>query len=102
MMPVILLTVRIWALFWKTSSFLIVPQASNLEFSLSGNGMDHLEGPMSRHSTSFEAESEVPAEQALPAPNSKPDQAVEPVPAPPVPRTGRFRRLLLAGAAVAV
>jgi membrane fusion protein (multidrug efflux system) len=61
---------------------------------------------MSRHSTSFEAESEVSAETVeglLPEPNPLPNPGVNPVPAaiPPAKPTGRFRRLLLAGAAAA-
>ena len=61
---------------------------------------------MSRHSTNFEAEREVSAEtaQQLPAEqNSQPNPTISPVPAP-VPAakpTGRLRRLLLAGVAVA-
>jgi membrane fusion protein (multidrug efflux system) len=60
---------------------------------------------MSRHSNTFEAESQVPAEAAgnlLAEPNSKPDQVVELVPATPAPPANRLRRLLLAGTAVAV
>jgi membrane fusion protein (multidrug efflux system) len=61
---------------------------------------------MSRHSTSFEAERDVPAETAqelLAEPNPQPDPTVDPVPAPiPAAKpTGRLRRLLLAGVAVA-
>jgi membrane fusion protein, multidrug efflux system len=61
---------------------------------------------MSRHSTTFEAESKVPAESAdelLAESNSQANQAVNPVPATvtPAKSTGRVRRLLLAGAAVA-
>jgi membrane fusion protein (multidrug efflux system) len=61
---------------------------------------------MSRHSTSFEAEREVPAEtvQELRAePNPQPNPQVNPVPVtvPAAKPTGRLRRLLLAGAAVA-
>ena len=57
---------------------------------------------MSRHSTSFEAERQVPAEaaqQLLAEPNPKPVQVVEPAPA--AKPAGRLRRLLLAGVAVA-
>ncbi len=61
---------------------------------------------MSRHSTSFEAEREVSAETAqelLEVPNPQPNPAVSAVPAsvPAAKPTGRLRRLLLAGAAVA-
>jgi membrane fusion protein (multidrug efflux system) len=61
---------------------------------------------MSRHSTSFEAERQVSAETVeglLPEPNPLPNPGVNPVPAaiPPAKPTGRFRRLLLAGAAAA-
>jgi membrane fusion protein (multidrug efflux system) len=61
---------------------------------------------MSRHSTAFEAEREVRAEvaQALTEePNPQLDSTVSPVPVtvPAVKPTGRLRRLLLAGAAVA-
>jgi membrane fusion protein (multidrug efflux system) len=61
---------------------------------------------MSRHSTAFEAEREIPAETARELrlePNLQLDPAVNPVPAP-VPTaqpSGRLRRLLLAGVAVA-
>src|ERR1700744_15434 len=57
---------------------------------------------MSRHSTSFEAEREVSAETAqklVEAPNSQPNPTVNPVTQPKP--TGRLRRLLLAGVAVA-
>jgi membrane fusion protein (multidrug efflux system) len=61
---------------------------------------------MSRHSTSFEAERPVSAETAhelLAEPNPLSDPAVSPVPVaePAAKPTGRFRRVLLAGAAVA-
>ena len=61
---------------------------------------------MSRHSTSFEAEREVSAETAqelLEGPNPEPNPSVSAVPAtvPAAKPTGRLRRLLLAGAAVA-
>jgi membrane fusion protein (multidrug efflux system) len=61
---------------------------------------------MSRHSTAFEAEREVSAETAkelLPEPNPPSNLAVNPVPAtvPATRSTGRFRRLLLVGAAAA-
>jgi membrane fusion protein (multidrug efflux system) len=61
---------------------------------------------MSRHSTSFEAEREVSAESAqelLEGPNPEPNPSVSAVPAtvPAAKPTGRLRRLLLAGAAVA-
>jgi membrane fusion protein (multidrug efflux system) len=61
---------------------------------------------MSRHSTSFEAEREVSAEtaqQLVPEPNSLSNPGVNAVPVtiPPAKPTGGFRRLLLAGAAVA-
>jgi membrane fusion protein, multidrug efflux system len=60
---------------------------------------------MSRHSTAFEADRPAPAEtvQDLRAPaNPKPDQANETAAAPQAAVKGRFRRLLMAGAAVAV
>jgi membrane fusion protein (multidrug efflux system) len=61
---------------------------------------------MSRHSTSFEAEREVPAEtvqELLTEPNPQPNPPVNPVPVtmPAAKPNGRLRRLLLAGAAVA-
>src|SRR5215813_5655965 len=58
---------------------------------------------MSRHSTTFEAERPVPAETALEAPNPLSEPALSPVPAtvPAAKPTGRLRRLLLAGVAVA-
>ena len=61
---------------------------------------------MSRHSTSFEAEREVPVEtvqQLLPEPNSQSNPTVNPVPVtvPAAKPAGRLRRLLLAGVAVA-
>jgi membrane fusion protein (multidrug efflux system) len=59
---------------------------------------------MSRHSTTFEAEHEVSAESAqelLTEPNLQPNPAVNPVTIPPAKPTGRLRRLLLAGVAVA-
>src|SRR5581483_5076434 len=61
---------------------------------------------MSRHSTSFDAEREVPAgtvQELLAEPNPQPNPAVNPVPAtvPAAKSTGGLRRLLLAGAAVA-
>ena len=61
---------------------------------------------MSRHSTSFEAEREVSTESAqelLEGPNPQPNPSVSPVPVtvPAAKPTGRLRRLLLAGAAVA-
>ena len=61
---------------------------------------------MSRHSTSFEAAREVSAETAqelLEGPNPEPNPSVSAVPvtAPAAKPTGRLRRLLLAGAAVA-
>jgi membrane fusion protein (multidrug efflux system) len=64
------------------------------------------EGIMSHHSTSFEAERDVPAEAAqelLAEPNPLPNPAVNPVPVTvPAPKpTGRLRRLLLAGVAIA-
>ncbi len=61
---------------------------------------------MSRHSTSFEAEREVSTESAqelLEGPNPQPNPSVSAVPVtvPAAKPTGRLRRLLLAGAAVA-
>ena len=61
---------------------------------------------MSRHSTSFEAEREVSVEtvqQLLPEPNPQSNPPVNPVPAtvPAAKPSGRLRRLLLAGVAVA-
>src|SRR5215813_11236459 len=61
---------------------------------------------MSRHSTSFEADREVSdetAQELLKEANPQPDQAVTPVTAaaPAAKPTGRLRRLLLAGVAVA-
>jgi len=61
---------------------------------------------MSRHSTSFEAERQVPAEVAqelLAEPDPLSNPAVNPVPLnlPAAKSTGRFRRLVLAGAALA-
>jgi len=61
---------------------------------------------MSRHSTAFEAEREVPSESAqelLEAPNSLSNPAVDPAPVtmPAAKPPGRLRRLLLAGPAVA-
>jgi membrane fusion protein (multidrug efflux system) len=61
---------------------------------------------MSRHSTSFEAAREVSAETAqelLEGPNPEPNPSVSDVPVtmPAAKPTGRLRRLLLAGAAVA-
>jgi membrane fusion protein (multidrug efflux system) len=61
---------------------------------------------MSRHSTSFEAEREVPAEtgqELLTEPNPQPNPPVNPVPVtmPAAKPNGRLRRLLLAGAAFA-
>ena len=59
---------------------------------------------MSRHSTSFQAECEVPVEsvqQLLPEPNSQANPSVSPVPAPVAKPTGRLRRVLLTGVAVA-
>ena len=61
---------------------------------------------MSRHSASFEAERKVPAEVAqelLAEPNPLPNPAVNPIPVtvPAAKSTGRFRRLLLAGVAIA-
>jgi membrane fusion protein, multidrug efflux system len=60
---------------------------------------------MSRHSTSFEPERPVPAEvaQELLAANNKDEAATPaPLPAAPVARKGAFRRILLAGTAVAL
>jgi membrane fusion protein, multidrug efflux system len=61
---------------------------------------------MSRHSTAFEAEREVSAEtaeqlRAEPNPPSNPTVSPVPVPVPAARPTGRLRRLLLAGVAVA-
>src|SRR5580692_9298814 len=61
---------------------------------------------MSRHSTAFEAEREVSAEtaqqlRAEPNPVSNPTVSPVPVPVPAAKPTGRLRRLLLAGVAVA-
>src|SRR5215472_386841 len=59
---------------------------------------------MSRHSTSFEAERQVPADtaQVLAEPSSKPVQVIEPAPVLQAKSAGRLRRLVMAGAAVAV
>jgi len=59
---------------------------------------------MSRHSTSFEAERQVPADtaQVQAEPNSKPVQVIEPAPVLQAKSAGRLRRLVMAGAAVAV
>jgi membrane fusion protein, multidrug efflux system len=60
---------------------------------------------MSRHSTSFEAESPVPAEVAqelLPADNKSEAAAPAPLPAISVARKGAIKRILMAGTAVAL
>src|SRR5580704_4377309 len=91
MMPVILLTVPIWALFWKLSSFLIIQPAKSTGASA-----------MTVHSTAFQAEQPVPAASAIEAlaPLSRSGAAAT---APlPVARKFNFRKLLMAGAAIAV
>src|SRR4051795_6163274 len=80
MMPVIPLTVRISALFWKLSSFLISPERRTA---------------MTVHSTSFSSDQPVrPVEAA---------EALLPAAAPQVPTAKKlnFRKLLLTGAAIA-
>src|SRR4029079_3709681 len=82
MMPVIPLTVRISALFWKLSSFLITPEPRTA---------------MTVHSTSFPNDKPVlpaaPAEAFLPAAAAAP-QAV-------AAKKLNLRKLLLTGAAIA-
>src|SRR5262245_12669240 len=109
MMPVILLTVPICALFWKISSFLIFPAIDGTEFPFFDKGIRaKTRTIMSRHSTAFEADRQVPAaalQDLLPPPDRKEDQrpaqtsdaAVRPVAA-----KSRVRRLLTAGTAVAL
>src|SRR5580692_1852564 len=79
MMPVIPLTVLIWALFWKLSSFLIPP-----------SGESHRSGSMTQHTTSF------PNPQTIPA-------AAVPGLLPATIKAGKInvRKLLMTGAAIA-
>src|SRR4029077_7412509 len=102
MMTVILLTVPICAVFWKTSSFLIHFAVSRREFRSYGRGLSRKRIAMTRHSTEFEAKTALPADtlqELLPSPPSAPETAL---PAAKSPKSGGFRRLLLAGVAVAV
>src|SRR6201981_2070463 len=57
---------------------------------------------MSRHSTSFEADQKVPAETAERLVASSSYSPEDAVPAPKAAKTGGFRRLLMAGTAVAL
>src|SRR6201986_5248422 len=103
MTTVILLTVPIWVLFWKTSSFLIsAPRLLELKFHCLQGDKAKVEGTMSRHSTTFEAERPVSPEAIEGLPKVDHDNVT--AAAAPKARDikGKLRRLLLAGAAVAV
>src|SRR5882724_6484950 len=109
MMPVILLTVPIYDLFWKTSSFLIIPAPDGTRFPLFDKGIrTKMRIAMSRHSTAFEADRPVPTEavrELLPLPNAKENQSpiqTNAAVAPPVAAKSRLRRLLVASTAVAL
>src|ERR1700761_198669 len=102
MMTVILLTVPIWQLFWKTSSFLIHLTGAESEFRFDGKGLSQKRTAMTRHSTDFQAEKTVPADavqELVAAPSSAPEATA---PAANPSKNNKFRRLLMAGAAVAV
>src|SRR5438132_3127374 len=106
MMPVILLTVPIWWLFWKTSSFLInAPSLRRIVVGLQ-RGTLIRSAVMSRHIVSLEAERPVPAEVAeelLPRPDAKNEVAISaPLPTAPLARKGAIRHILMAGTAVAL
>src|ERR1700744_2379416 len=105
MTTVILLTLRICALFWKISSFLITPLAwRKMDFPLICKGIIKMEGTMSRHSTEFKAEQELPAGAVEGLRKADPQTDHGNVVAAPKTRNirGQLRKLLLAGAAVAV
>src|SRR5271168_63000 len=80
MMPVIPLTVSTWVLFWKLSSFHILPP-----------GESHRSGSMTQHPTSFPIEQAVAADAVVPGL----------LPAPVHPRKLNLRKLLMTGAAIA-
>src|ERR1700761_7151067 len=82
MMPVILLTVSMWALFWKISSFLIDRRRRR-------QGAD----PMTQHSTTFEIDRAVSAAAVA---DILPGSAATQQPA----KKFNFRKMLMAGAAV--
>ena len=81
------------------SSFLITFAGHEIKFCFYGKGLIQERTAMTRHSTDFEAEQALPAETA---------QKFVPSPSPAAPtaakaaKSGGFKRLLLAGAAVAV
>src|SRR6516165_12707565 len=106
MMPVILLTVPTYNLFWKTSSFLIDPaQQQKIRNSLQGDRARS--AAMSRHSTSFQAEARVPAEvvaELLPQPIPGKSDSESAASATPARRSykNRVRRLVMATSAVAL
>src|ERR1700744_4083711 len=82
MMPVILLTVSMWALFWKISSFLIDRRGRH-------QGAD----PMTQHSTTFEIDRAVSAAAVA---DILPGSAVTQQPAKKL----NFRKMLMTGAAL--
>src|SRR5258705_12440931 len=84
MMPVIPLTVPMYVLIWKISSFLIWPMPRPPGVTV-----------MSHHSTAFEVERPVPAGDAV-------KDLLPGTHAPAVIRKFNFRKALMAGAAVAV
>jgi membrane fusion protein (multidrug efflux system) len=84
------------------SSFLIPLDRRGNEFCFYGKGLSQKRTAMTRHSTDFEAEQALPADtiQKLAPPPSTAVEATQP--AVQAAKGGGFRRVLLAGAAVAV
>src|SRR5580693_8948799 len=102
MMTIIPLTIPICGVFWKMSSFLIPFDGRGNKFCCYGKGLSQKRTAMTRHSTDFEAEKTLPADAAqklVPSPSQTAEIAQ---PAAKAAKNGGFRRLLMAGAAVAV
>jgi membrane fusion protein, multidrug efflux system len=84
------------------SSFPILLTAGETEFRFYGKGLSQKRTAMTRHSTDFEAEKALPADTAqklIPSPSPAAEIAE---PETKAAKNGGFRRLLMAGAAIAV
>ena len=84
------------------SSFLILLTAGETKFRFYGKGLSQKRTAMTRHSTDFEAEKALPADTAqklIPSPSPAAEIAE---PETKAAKNGGFRRLLMAGAAIAV